>query len=169
MKLLLMVCLMASASGSLRAPDARVYFVPGVDNISGNLELYQEFQGVVIVGKITGLTPGLHGFHIHENGDLSEKCSAAGGHFNPFSKTHGAPYDGDRHVGDLGNIYADYRGEALVYIHDLFICLRADSHTNIRGKAVVVHQGQDDLGRGGNADSLKTGNAGSRSGCGVIE
>lgn len=37
------------------------------------------------------LSPGLHGFHIHENGDLSDNCKGAGGHYNPAAMNHGAP------------------------------------------------------------------------------
>ncbi|KAJ8975456.1 hypothetical protein NQ317_000705 [Molorchus minor] len=90
----------------------------------------------------------------------------AGGHFNPHNLTHGAPEDETRHVGDLGNIVADSRGEAHVDITDSFIDLEGEH--SIIGRAVVVHAGEDDLGKGGNAESLKTGNAGGRVACGVI-
>ena len=40
---------------------------------------------------VLGLTPGLHGFHIHEIGDLSDDCKAAGGHYNPMEMNHGSP------------------------------------------------------------------------------
>ena len=35
-------------------------------------------------GSVRGLLPGNHGFHIHENGRISNKCADAGGHFNPL-------------------------------------------------------------------------------------
>lgn len=65
-----------------------------------------------ITYEVTGLTPGLHGFHVHEKADFSDGCMSAGPHYNPFGKTHGGPDDEERHVGDLGNIEADASGLA---------------------------------------------------------
>lgn len=81
--------------------------------------------------------------------------------------THGAPEDPVRHAGDFGNIAADERGEAHFEFVDPVISLHGGPRCVI-GRAVVVHSGQDDLGRGGHELSLKTGNAGGRAGCGVI-
>ncbi|XP_071521844.1 superoxide dismutase [Cu-Zn]-like isoform X2 [Panulirus ornatus] len=162
----ILLCLVALAS--CRRPDAEVNFVPGADQIKGRLEIFKHYGEVIIVGTLSGLTEGLHGIHVHEKGDLSDGCRAAGGHFNPFNRKHGAPSDKERHVGDLGNIVAGYDGVANVFIRDAVISLDPTSPAYISGLAIVIHAGADDLGRGGNEDSLKTGNAGGRSGCGII-
>ncbi|KAJ1356506.1 hypothetical protein KIN20_014238, partial [Parelaphostrongylus tenuis] len=74
-------------------------------NVIGLIDLKQWRNLVEIRGFVKGLKPGLHGFHIHEKGLLGKECADAGGHYNPFNMTHGAPYDCIRHVGDLGNIF----------------------------------------------------------------
>jgi Cu-Zn family superoxide dismutase len=79
---------------------------------------------------------------------------------------HGGPNDAVRHVGDLGNIQADADGVARIYISDKIISLCG--RNSIIGRAFVLHALEDDLGKGGVPDSLKTGNAGSRIGCGII-
>ncbi|KAG8190852.1 hypothetical protein JTE90_028347 [Oedothorax gibbosus] len=121
---------------------------------------------VSVTGEISGLSTGLHGFHVHQYGDLSNGCTSAGGHYNPFGKQHGAPMDENRHVGDLGNIEALSDGVARIDIVDPQ--LRLCGPLSIMGRAIVVHALQDDLGRGGNEESKKTGNAGARVGCCVI-
>ena len=77
-----------------------------------------------------------------------------------------------RHRGDLGNIVADESGVANIDIVNKQISLfpRLSIGNNIvLGRAFVVHALTDDLGRGGNPDSLTTGNAGQRLACGVIQ
>lgn len=106
------------------------------------------------------------GFHIHQFGDNTNGCTSAGPHFNPFGKTHGAPEDEVRHVGDLGNFETNGQGVAKGSKTDRLITLFGEN--SILGRTVVIHGGEDDLGKGGHADSLKTGNAGGRPACGVI-
>lgn len=71
-----------------------------------------------------------------------------------------------RHLGDLGNIVADGSGRAVYQLDDRLISLHGD--LSIVGRALVIHEKEDDLGLGGNLESLKTGNAGRRVACGII-
>jgi superoxide dismutase, Cu-Zn family len=90
----------------------------------------------------------------------------AGSHFNPHNKNHGGPDSDTRHVGDLGNVETDSAGYAKGTITDKYVKLIGPE--SVLGRMVVVHAGTDDLGQGGNEESLKTGNAGGRAACGVI-
>ncbi|KAM3204098.1 superoxide dismutase [Capsicum annuum] len=150
--------------GNLKA----VAVITGNNNsIKGSLQFIQQSNGATQVrGKIIGLAPGLHGFHIHALGDTTNGCNSTGPHFNPLKKDHGAPSDEVRHAGDLGNIVAGPDGVAVISISDMQIPL-SGVHS-ILGRAVVVHADSDDLGRGGHELSKTTGNAGARVGCGVI-
>ncbi|XP_046434739.1 superoxide dismutase [Cu-Zn] isoform X1 [Neodiprion fabricii] len=116
--------------------------VKGVCVLNGEVKgtLFFEQAGdsspVKVTGEVTGLKPGLHGFHIHEFGDNTNGCTSAGPHFNPLSKEHGAPTAEIRHVGDLGNIEAGKDGVAKVNITDKLIQLQGPH--NIIGRTVVV-------------------------------
>lgn len=72
-----------------------------------------------------------------------------------------------RHVGDLGNIRTNENGEADVNIKDFIISFTGKN--NIIGRAIVVHSGEDDLGKGNTTLSASTGNSGDRWACGIIE
>ena len=118
--------------------------------------------------NIVGLNKNAkHGFHVHEAGDLSDKCASMCAHFNPYGKTHGGAESKVRHVGDLGNLTTNSKGEAKYTFYDNVIKLRG-SKANIIGRGLIIHADEDDCGMGGNAESLKTGNAGKRIGCAVI-
>jgi Cu-Zn family superoxide dismutase len=144
---------------------ALVKFEHTEGDVQGIIKLKQEpGKPTIIRGLIKGLEPGEHGFHIHEFGDLSDGCASAGGHYNPDDTDHGDIDNG--HVGDLGNITANENGEARFKIVARRVDLSGDR--SVVGRAVVVHSDRDDLGKGGDEESLKTGNAGDRLGCGVI-
>ncbi|KAF8766784.1 Extracellular superoxide dismutase [Cu-Zn] like protein [Argiope bruennichi] len=108
-----------------------------------------------------------HGFHVHASGDLSNGCQSTGSHYNPKNANHGGPNALVRHVGDLGNIECDDHGVANIVFSDDVASLKGPY--SIVGKAIVIHALPDDLGLGGNEESLKTGNAGTRLACCVIE
>jgi Cu-Zn family superoxide dismutase len=118
--------------------------------------------------SLTGLkSSGLHGFHVHEYGDMSDSCESMCAHFNPYNKTHGCPGMKDRHVGDLGNLKTNAKGEAKYTFYDDFISLRG-TKANIIGRGLIIHADEDDCGLGGQPDSLITGHAGKRIACSVI-
>ncbi|KAJ3185295.1 Superoxide dismutase [Cu-Zn] [Gaertneriomyces sp. JEL0708] len=125
---------------------------------------------VKIQATIHNLPAGEHGFHIHEFGDLTNGCTSAGAHYNPTNTTHGAPKDpaDKRHVGDFGNITSTGVEKPTIFaLKDHVVKLTGPY--SIIGRSIVVHEGQDDLGKNpDNPESLKNGNAGPRAACGVI-
>ncbi|XP_009366463.1 superoxide dismutase [Cu-Zn] 2-like [Pyrus x bretschneideri] len=157
-----------SRGGNQMASVKAVALITGDSNVRGSLHFLQDSNGgpTRIQGRISGLSPGLHGFHIHALGDTSNGCNSTGPHFNPLKKEHGAPSDKERHAGDLGNVVAGPDGVAEVSLQDWQIPLSGPD--SILGRAVVVHADPDDLGKGGHELSKTTGNAGARVGCGII-
>jgi Cu-Zn family superoxide dismutase len=135
------------------------------ETVKGSI-LFMQAPGTptLIKGTITGLQPGDHGFHIHEFGDMSKGCESMGAHYNPDGVDHGDENEG--HVGDLGNITADDKGTASFSIRADRVDLIGER--SVVGRGIVVHADADDLGRGGDEESKKTGNAGNRLACGVI-
>ncbi len=132
------------------------------NEVKGTVSFTQTAPGRVrVVASLTGLSPGEHGFHIHETGDCSAPdATSAGGHFNPMNEPHGAPTAAQHHVGDLGNITANAYGQAS--LDTVFPLLQLEGTNSIIGRAVVVHAGKDDL------TSQPSGDAGARVACGVI-
>jgi len=134
----------------------------GGNKLSGTVTFTEVADGVQVQAEITGLTPGNHGFHVHEFGDCSAAdASSAGAHFNPTNKPHAGPDATERHVGDMGNVEADASGKAKLEYVDHQISLTNDQQSVI-GRSVVVHAKADDL------KSQPTGDSGARVACGVI-
>ena len=129
--------------------------------VMGTVTFMKSGGEVKVVADITGLSPGKHGFHIHEFGDCSAPdATSAGAHFNPTKHQHGAPEAADRHAGDLGNIEADASGKAHLELSDK--AMKLSGAESIVGHAVIVHEKADDL------KTQPTGDAGGRLACGVI-
>ena len=142
-----------------------------IDNkkCKGTIEFHERpiSEEIKIIISLENLKEGKHGFHIHETGNLSDGCKSCCAHFNPTKKVHGGPNDTIRHIGDLGNITANKYGKCNETFYDSKIKLRGYKY-NIIGRSLVIHEKEDDLGKGNDKESLKTGNAGSRIGCAVI-
>lgn len=150
----------AGTSGTTMSAVALIQPAAG-QNVSGKVTFTQLAHGVRVVADVQGLTPGLHGFHIHEKGDLSDpEFKNAGPHFNPASRPHGGLTSEHRHAGDLGNLDADASGKAHLetVLHDVTL-----TGTNaIVGRSVIIHASMDDL------KSQPAGNSGARIAGGVI-
>jgi len=131
------------------------------NQVTGIVTFIRADRGVKIIADIQNLSQGKHGIHIHEYGDCSgTDGNTAGGHYNPVSKSHGAPTDANRHIGDMGNIVADESGRG--YLEYIDNAITFDGQGSIIGRAVIIHASEDDL------RTQPTGNAGARIACGVI-
>ena len=131
------------------------------NKVEGTVTFTKSGDEMKIVADVTGLTPGKHGFHIHEFGDCSSPDGkSAGGHFNPAHAPHAGHDAMPRHVGDMGNIEADSSGKAHLELTDKLMTMSGEN--SIIGRGVIVHEKADDL------KTQPTGDAGGRVACGVI-
>jgi Cu-Zn family superoxide dismutase len=131
-------------------------------HVAGTIELVEVAGGVTLTAKLTGLTPGEHGFHIHEKGDCSAAdATSAGGHWNPEKHAHGSPDAAEHHMGDAGNLTASADGtvDQTITLHGASL---GDGEDSAIGKGFIIHDKVDDF------TTQPTGNAGARVGCGVI-
>jgi Cu-Zn family superoxide dismutase len=136
----------------------------GEGDVEGDV-IFEDSAGFcVIKAKFSRLPSGDHGFHIHTNGDLrGEGCLGACSHYEKGPKRHhgGAPGSvGERHTGDLGNI------SRVGYTYSYR--LAGVTVSELLGRTLIVHADPDDLGKGGEEDSLTTGHSGKRIACSII-
>lgn len=101
--------------------------------------------------------------HIHADGNCGDMGKMAGGHWNPTDMQHGKWGSSSFHSGDIGNVSLDMNGKGSMELETDLWSLGGDAKTDILGKAIIVHGGEDDF------VSQPSGNAGSRIGCGVIQ
>lgn len=140
----------------------------GVGKAIGSVNASQTPYGVLLTPHLSGLTPGLHGFHVHEKPDCgaAEKegkkvaALAAGGHYDPASTDrHEGPY-GAGHLGDLPALYVDQEGEATHPVLAPRLKL-----ADLKGRSLMIHAGGDNY-----ADQPeKLGGGGARLACGVVK
>jgi Cu-Zn family superoxide dismutase len=140
----------------------------GVGAALGTVLIEETPYGVVFTPALAGLEPGMHGFHVHENGNCgpAEKdgkpgaALAAGGHYDPdSSKKHGLPW-GDGHRGDLPALVVDAKGGATLAVLAPRLKL-----AELKGKALMIHVGGDN-----HADHPQMlGGGGPRMACAVLK
>jgi Cu-Zn family superoxide dismutase len=153
------------AGGLMKGDSVRAAAVLGAtqgNKVAGTVEFLQSGDKLMVTAEVTGLTPGMHGFHIHEKGDCSAPDgTSAGGHFNPGGKPHGNPDHGEHHGGDMPQLVADAKGVARLtaYLSSVKI---GDGPNDIIGRSIIVHASPDDF------KTQPTGNSGARQACGLI-
>ncbi len=154
---------MAESGAALDVP-----LVDAAGEAVGLATFTEDDDGVTIHVLIEGLTPGEHGWHLHEFGDCNgatdEPFSSAGGHWNPTDMEHGAPDAASHHVGDFGNFEAtaDGKAEATMTTMDFSLGDGPDSVFDEDGTAIIIHAGRDDL------KTQPSGDSGPRFACGVV-
>jgi len=165
MNTILINCMLYAFAVSARA-DSGLALVKGTAQgsaVAGTVSFEDTAQGLKIALRVSGLTPGAHGFHIHEWGRCDDAGKAAGGHYNPAHAPHGeALKHGPQkaHAGDTGNIVADEKGQAALDAVLPGVALASGTFT-VAGRAVIIHKDVDDF-------SQPLGNAGGRVACGLI-
>ena len=131
-------------------------------SVTGTVSFQSAGQKVRVEASVTGLTPGEHGFHVHEAGDCSAAdATSAKGHFNPATKAHGHHGSAERHAGDMPNLVADSSGKATLSV-ELDTLSLTEGPTGILNRSVVIHADPDDY------KTQPAGNSGKRVACGVI-
>jgi superoxide dismutase, Cu-Zn family len=152
------------AAGSMPAVKAELKDSQG--NRVGTATFQSSKAGVKVVVKVSGVSPGKHGLHIHAVG----KCdppgfTTAGGHFNPGGRQHGRLNPSGRHGGDLPNITVgkDGKGQLTYTAKGVTLGEGPSSLLGPEGTALVLHAGEDD------EKTDPAGNSGARIACGVIE
>lgn len=153
-----------AVAGSNKA-GARAFILDPTGKALGTASLSEQKGGVKIALKVSGLAPGKHGFHFHENGVCDPPgFKSAGDHFNPFHKHHGSSNPQGKHAGDLPNLEVKEDGTAEVTFVAKGVTLRKGPGSLLKqgGTALVIHALPDDY------QSDPAGNAGPRIACGVV-
>jgi Cu/Zn superoxide dismutase len=151
--------------------EANAIAVFKTDKIEGEVLVSDYRDGVKLKADFKKLPPGKHGFHIHKAGDLrGEGCKGLCEHYDIGNNSHGGePKHGgepgntkERHTGDLGNIeLKDGKFSKIYYIKETSV-------KDLWGRSIIVHEDEDDLGKGGHEDSKVTGHSGARIGCAIF-
>ncbi|MHA6766363.1 superoxide dismutase family protein [Sphingobium ummariense] len=161
-------CATASAGGAASkeaAPVAHAQLKAGDGSTRGEATVTEAADGLHVLVKAQGLTPGIHAVHVHTTGTCTPPdFTSAGGHWNPTNHKHGKDNPQGMHMGDMPNMLAgsDGVGEMEYVIPGGTISSGATPLLDADGAAVVIHAQADDN------MTDPAGNAGGRVACGVL-
>ena len=152
-----------AASGATHASAA---IIDGSGAEVGRATFVEDATGRLHVNvHVTGLTPGLHGTHLHAIGQcVGPAFTSAGGHHNPLGAQHGLDNPLGAHAGDLPNLTVNANGQGHLdaWTEGATLSPGPVSLFDSDGSAIVIHASQDDQ------VTNPTGNSGARVACGVI-
>jgi Cu-Zn family superoxide dismutase len=163
LSIILVVGLVGCASMS-KGPQATATLSPTSGSTASGVVHFTELKdgSVEVHATLTGVPPGVHGFHVHDKGDCGDNGNAAGGHFNPGATPHAAPDVDPHHAGDFGNVTADASGKVDTHFVTRSVTVSAGPNSAV-GHAVILHGNPDDL------TTQPSGNAGPRIACGIVQ
>lgn len=148
-------------------PPLQVTLIGASGQAVGKAQLAAVPDGVQIDLQVSGLTPGAHGFHIHEKSACDAPTfDSAGAHFNPMHKEHGFLNPKGVHAGDLPNLVVDEQGNGHLSTVTKSVVLLPDKPNSLfkpGGTSLVVHEKADDL------KTDPSGNSGKRIACGAVK
>lgn len=131
----------------------------------GVVAVVETTSGVLLKVRLKGLSPGPHGFHLHESMKCEGDFSSAGAIYNPLGAKHGFLNDEGPMAGDLPNLYANAQGEVELDLLSPFVTLNKDAEESVfdtDGTSIVIFEKADDY------VSEPDGNAGARIACGPL-
>ncbi len=150
--------------------QASASFIDATGATIGWAKLVEDGTGAVHVNvHVKGLTPGLHGIHIHGVGACGPTFAAAGAHYNPLVRQHGLLNAAGAHAGDLPNLIVNGAGIAHLNATTDRVTLTGgpatlfDTTAGAVGSSFIIHANEDDQ-----LTDATNGNSGGRIACGVI-
>lgn len=166
-----------TSSSEMGTPFATAKLVTQKGEDAGTVTFTTTQAGTEINVDAKGLEPGFHGFHVHDKGKCEGDFKSAGGHLSGPDHAHGADHSAGYHphAGDLPSLLAAKDGTAKLTVTT--DALTPELLLGTDGASLIVHEGRDNFANiperyapeGPDQDTLKTGDAGARFACGVIE
>ncbi|MEC9481933.1 MAG: superoxide dismutase [Cu-Zn] SodC [Halomonas sp.] len=160
------ISMLAGAVHAAQTIEIHEVSADGIGDRIGTVTVEDSDHGLLLTPDLSGLSPGMHGFHVHQNpscepaeqeGEMTA-AAAAGGHFNPNDGEHHGPYQ-EGHLGDLPVLMVDGEGNATTPV----LAPRLET-SDLQGHALMIHQGGDTY-----EPQPPLGGGGARVACGVIE